>query len=333
MNFNFAAIALLLMSTASVASEQITPSHVYQTAQQIMVDLEAIRKADNITTAAREPGVQTNKRPLRIFSKSLEVIEKIGCYQNFIGINRVNSYNIPLRKVTPKEAYDQAESILVEQSRISKVKGFVDSSRKIPFIAGKGHSDLYEIMWRYSYLLDDLAGQTSPSEMFRNTSYIMEELNLNNPTPFLASIISFNDALDATNTILAELVHVKVVTRASSTARNLLDAIGPKIVKSLTDTFATALSDYKHDVASAASVDLISFQTARIFVDQFLLSNSASNSLRIEMQINNLANASSLFSGDADALSGMTTFLKSTKTSETAANNSVVESNRIARST
>lgn len=269
MKLYFAATVLLLLSTASVANEHITPSHVFQKAQQIMIEIEAIREAENITTAAREPGVQINRRPLHVFSKSLEVIEKIGRYQNLIGIDRVNSYNIPLRKVTPKEVYDQAESILLELSRIRKAKGFKAVSRKIPFIAGKGPSDIYKIMWKSSYLLDDLAGQTSPNEVFRNTSYIIEELNLiadeldihiNNistaqrtdsktpkdvnleafktlhrvgrlqrylhmepfsPTPFPAGIISPNDALDATNTILAELVRVKVALGIKTMRRNL----------------------------------------------------------------------------------------------------------------
>ena len=261
--------ALLLFSSASLAQEQITPSHVFQKAQQIMKEIEVIREAANKNTAAREPGVQTNKRPLHVYSKSLELIEKIGRYQEIIGIERVGTKQIPLRKVTPKEVYVQAESILAELSRIRKAQGLDDSPKTISFIAGKGPSDVYEVMWKSSYLLDSLVGQTSPNEVFRNTQYILEELELIadnlgvdikkrssaqrigsktpkdvnleafktlhkigrlqrylevvpfSPSPFPAGKILPNDALDSTNTILAELVRVKVALGIKTSRRNL----------------------------------------------------------------------------------------------------------------
>ena len=223
-----------------------------------MEEIKDIRAAENVKTPSREPGVQTNKRPLHVFSKSLEVVEKIGRYQDSLGIERVETYQIPLRQVSPTEVYQQAESILKELSRIRKAKGLADSSKTIPFVAGKTPSDVYETMWESSYLLDALAGQTTPNDVYRNTQYILEELELiadelgvdtNNrstlqrvgsktpkdvnieafktlhkigrlqryldvvpfsPQPFPAGKIFPNDALDSTNTILAELIRVKV---------------------------------------------------------------------------------------------------------------------------
>ena len=258
MKILIAAVMLVVCSSGSFAQEPITPSHVYQKTQQIMAEIEDIRAAENVTTTSREPGVQTNKRPLHVYSKSLEVIEKIGRYQDIVGIKRVETNQIPLRKVTPREVYEQAESILAELSRIREAQGLRYSPKTIAFIPGKGPSDVYEVMWKSSYLLDALAGQTSPNEVFRNTQYILEELELiadnlgvdiNNrrtepvngsktpkdvnleafktlhkigriqrhlniepfsPSPFPAGKIFPNDALDSTNTILAELVRVKV---------------------------------------------------------------------------------------------------------------------------
>ena len=78
---------------------------------------------------------------------------------------------------------------------------------------------------------------------------------------------------------------------ATSTANNLLDVTGPSIVKSLTDTVATARSDGETAIVDAATVALQSFQTARIFVGQFLLSNSAIDSSRVEMHLLGVDNA------------------------------------------
>ena len=269
MKIILAATALLLCSTASLAQEQITPSHVFQKAKQIMEEIKFIRETANVTTAAREPGVQMNKRPLHVYSKALEVVEKVGRYQNTIGIDRVEAYQIPLRKVTPVEVYEQAESILNELSRIRKAQGLAYTPKTVPFVTGKGPSDVYEMMWKSSYLLDGLVGQTSPNDVFRNTQYILQELDLIaenlsvdiksrnavqrvgsktpkdvnleafktlhrigrlqryldvmpfTPSPFPAGKILPNDALDATNTILAELVRVKVALGIKTSRRNL----------------------------------------------------------------------------------------------------------------
>ncbi len=268
MKIVIAAVMLVFCSSASYAQEKITPSHVYQKAQQIIAEIEDIRAAENIVTTPREPGVQTNKRPLHVYSKSLEVIEKIGRYQDIIGIKRVATTQIPIRKVTPSEVYEQAESILVELSRIREAQGLQYSPKQIPFIKGKGPSDVYELMWKSSYLLDALAGQTSPNEVFRNTQYILKELELIadkldvdigsrrtepltgpkspkdvnleafktlhkigriqryldvepfSPSPFPAGKIFPNDALDSTNTILAELVRLKVALGINAVREN-----------------------------------------------------------------------------------------------------------------
>lgn len=270
MKFIFLLTALLLCSEAvlaqydieptpsDISDQNITPSHVYQKTQEIITDIKSIRAANNKTASAREPGVQTNKRPLHVYSKALEVIDKIAHYQDSIGMKSVVAGQLPLRKVTPTEVYEQAESILVELARVKAAQGIQSQQEAVAFIAGKGPSDVYELMWRASYLLDELVGQTSPNEVFRNTQYILAELELIadklgvehsaqgsrqraadktpkdvnleafktlhrigrleryldmvpfSPSPFPAGNILPTDALDSTNTILAELVRVKV---------------------------------------------------------------------------------------------------------------------------
>ena len=80
-------------------------------------------------------------------------------------------------------------------------------------------------------------------------------------------------------------------TVVNSEAQSLLNVVGPSIVKSLTDIIATAHSDDEQATADAATVALQSFQTARIFVGQFLLSNSATDASRVEMQVLGVDNA------------------------------------------
>ena len=80
-------------------------------------------------------------------------------------------------------------------------------------------------------------------------------------------------------------------TVANSTANNLLNIVGPNIVKSLTDTIAIANSEDKQAIVDAATQALRSFQSARIFVGQYLISNSATDASRVEMQLLDVDNA------------------------------------------
>ena len=84
---------------------------------------------------------------------------------------------------------------------------------------------------------------------------------------------------------------VKNNTVAYSTAQNLLEIVGPNIVQSLTDTITTARTSEKQEIVNSATTALRSFQTARIFVGQFLLSNSATDASRVEMQLLGVDNA------------------------------------------
>ena len=90
MKHYFAAIAILLLSTASTANKQITPSHFFQSSQHIVFEIEATGNTENIPLTARKPGIQINKRPLHVYSMSLEVIKKYGRYQSPIELTKLN---------------------------------------------------------------------------------------------------------------------------------------------------------------------------------------------------------------------------------------------------
>ncbi len=173
-----ALVALIAFPHSLLAQEPITPSHVFQQSQIIVQKIEQIRTVAKVNEPARTPGVQMNKKPLHVYSKALEVMEKISRYQSKLGIDTVTTGQIPMRKVTPAEVFEQTQLILGELSKILEAQKSPDSSIDVPFVAGKGPSDVYEVMWQASYLLDSLAGQTSPNEVFRNTQYIMEELSI-----------------------------------------------------------------------------------------------------------------------------------------------------------
>ena len=131
------------------------------------------------------------------------------------------------------------------------------------------------------------AEATSIANNFKNIRQSQEQADNGVQRDLLADI----ERRDATYSQIFLDNVVQNNTVVNSEAQSLLNVIGPSIVKSLTDTIATAHSDDEQATADAATVALQSFQTARIFVGQFLLSNSATDASRVEMQLLGVDNA------------------------------------------
>ena len=131
------------------------------------------------------------------------------------------------------------------------------------------------------------AEATSIANNFKNIRQSQEQADNGVQRDLLADI----ERRDATYSQIFLDNVVQNNTVVNFKAQSLLNVIGPSIVKSLTDTIATAHSDDEQATADAATVALQSFQTARIFVGQFLLSNSATDASRVEMQLLGVDNA------------------------------------------
>ena len=64
----------------------VTPSDVYQQAEWAIAEINNIRLHMKVTDIPRVPGVQVNKKPLHVYAKSLEVLEKIARIQQDVGL-------------------------------------------------------------------------------------------------------------------------------------------------------------------------------------------------------------------------------------------------------
>lgn len=155
-----------------------TPSHVYQQTENIVAEIELLRRAMNITAAPRSPGVQVKKMPLHVYAKSLEVLEKIARLERDLGMEVVEVPQIPLKKIAPSDVFGATQNILAELRRLKTQKGIGEEITRARLVQGKTPSDVYENMWRASYMLDGLAGQIDPNYVFRNAQYVLSELRL-----------------------------------------------------------------------------------------------------------------------------------------------------------
>ena len=155
-----------------------TPSHLYQQTENIIAEIRLLRQSLGIADAPRDPGVQVKKRPLHVYAKSLEIVEKIARAQKRLGLDPVAVPQIPLQKITSGDVFDVTQLVLQQVRRIKAKEGINQTIAPAPLTENKTPSDVYENMWRASYLMDGLAGPTDPNLVYRNTQYILSELAL-----------------------------------------------------------------------------------------------------------------------------------------------------------
>ncbi|MDQ7075466.1 MAG: hypothetical protein Q9O24_10030 [Gammaproteobacteria bacterium] len=157
-------------------AEGISPSHVYQNTQRMMAEISLIRQKLGAQDTPRHSGVQVKKKPIHVYAKALEVMEKVARAQTRQGLTPTEVGSIPIRNISPTEVFAVSERILLELRRLKKKLEIAEEIQEPQFVAGKRPSDAYENMWNVSYLLDAVAGEIKPSFVFRNSRLILAEL-------------------------------------------------------------------------------------------------------------------------------------------------------------
>jgi len=152
-----------------------SPNEVFQEAENLTLNIQEIRRQQKITTEARKPGVQIAKTPIHAYTKALEVFEKVSRFNALKGWPVSKTPGLPNTKVLPSDVLQLITEIAGELQAINQKMGITfTKTAKLPI--GKTPSDVYEILWFCSYLLDDLAGGISPTYVYRNTVRIEKSL-------------------------------------------------------------------------------------------------------------------------------------------------------------
>jgi hypothetical protein len=162
----------LSVSTKSMAS---TPSEVYQSTNNLVFHIEQIRLNKNITSVAKKPGVQIAKTPIHAYTKALEVFEKVIRFKEAHNWSHSKIPSLPEKNVTPEDVLDLIQVIIKELEDVNNKLG-ISVKKNSPLPEGKTPSDVYENLWRASYLFDGLVGAIEPTYVYRNTVRIEKAL-------------------------------------------------------------------------------------------------------------------------------------------------------------
>ncbi len=160
------------------AAVAVTPSHVFQQAQDLLRLTEALRKHEGVDAAYRQPGVQFAKTPIHALAKSLEVREKLIQLQEQYGVAPLAVKSLPVRNIVPADVLASLQESYGALQQVARQRGLSQLPQSAPFEKGKSPSQVYEEIWKASNAFDALSGKISPSKVFRNTEQILDELRL-----------------------------------------------------------------------------------------------------------------------------------------------------------
>jgi len=165
-------------SLQAEATGGVTPSHVFQKTQQIIEEIYILRDTIGLTDTPLEPDEQKSKSPIHVYTKGLELLEKVSRAERKLGMAPAEVGELPLKKITPTDVAILADSILLELGKMKQQLAIDGKAPKIKFVGGKTPSHVYTNMWRASYMMDGLTGKLTPNDVFRNVQYIQDEMEL-----------------------------------------------------------------------------------------------------------------------------------------------------------
>ena len=172
---------LRMLHREAVAQETnaITPSHVYQATSDLISEIEILRDAMGVTVYPVEAEIQEDRAPVHVYSKSLEVLEKIAASQRRLGMAPARIGQIPVKDIRPKDVYGSVQNCIVELRRIKEQLVIEDAIQPAPFEGGKTPSAVYQNLGDASFLLDGLVGHPiDPNDVHTHIMYLHDEMEL-----------------------------------------------------------------------------------------------------------------------------------------------------------
>lgn len=144
----------------------MTPSDVHQHARWVIAEIQAIREHEGVTETPRDPGTQVNKLPIHVYQKAVEVMGKVGRYQESLGMEPMEVDALPFTALTPEVVFAPVDEILVNLRSVKNELGMTETVPQPEFIAGRNPTQVYELLWRASYMMDGLTEAIQPTDVY-----------------------------------------------------------------------------------------------------------------------------------------------------------------------
>lgn len=168
--------AVLLLSLPSpVTAEEITPSHVFQSTDNIISELSSMHEA-NFSTPEKSRLKLTPRRPRHVFQKAREVYLKVQRLKEAKGESAVSLKPFPVRAVKPHDVKELVDNSL---SDLQKLRGKFGSKKPeaVAMPKGKTPTDVYMNLSHAGAYIDSLGiPKTVPNDVYQLAQTIIGDL-------------------------------------------------------------------------------------------------------------------------------------------------------------
>lgn len=155
-----------------------------------VTEIEALKTHYAADVTSRVPGIQVGKTTVHAYIKALELLEKIQKFQRQKKLPELSVPSLPRKRVRSKNILAVVDLAQTELIKITKGLNLTAKSFKEDNTS-KTASDVYEVIWQASYLMDALIAPITPNEVMRNAKMIEGGLidiaeRMNKPIEFVA---------------------------------------------------------------------------------------------------------------------------------------------------
>lgn len=175
----FCALYLYLLVAPTWAVTTVTPSHVYQASETLINEINALRQALGVRDYPPNPELQSDRSPIHVYAKSLEVLLKLIWIEQKYSISPSPLGQIPVKAVVPEDVLNNVNMLLEEVRRIKQALDIQTPVRTAKLETNKTPSDVYDKISLASTLLDGIVGRSlSFNDVYRNIQYVNDEMQL-----------------------------------------------------------------------------------------------------------------------------------------------------------
>ncbi len=148
-------------------------------AATVLGEIEVLRAELGIGDAPPEPEFHEDRRPSHVYVKAMEVMAKVTMFQRRLGVPVGSVRDMPLSEPSPAEVLAAVTDILDGIRAIKRQMAIETEVGDAVVSAIPTLSGAYKKLADASVLLDGLVGYSlSRSDVFRNATTVIEELNL-----------------------------------------------------------------------------------------------------------------------------------------------------------
>ena len=168
-----------LATKPSHDAEEISTTHVYQAATELLAEIEILRRATRVTDAPPAAEVTVHQTLTHAYTKAVEVQVKTARLQKRLGMISVEVASIPVKDFTARDLHSNIVDTINELRRVKRQLVIDEEIQPDSFGGSKSPSGIHQILANASLLMDGLIGRsTTFNDIYMRVLRIHDEMEL-----------------------------------------------------------------------------------------------------------------------------------------------------------